>query len=781
MLMLWGTAIMKKLSGFSALLIGVAFLGDSAQAQTAPEGPDAADPQEIIVTSTGVTGGDLAGGLMVHQTAAKDISTVTSDFIQKQDPATDVFQLIKYLPGANTASADPYNLNAGQITVRGLTANQMGFSLDGSPIQVECCGSVFPGQWLDNENTESVSLVQGSADISSPFTGALGGIVDIRFRDPAKKMGGLIDLSAGSESAKRGFARFDTGYIGQTGIRAFISGSVINADHFRGPGEDNKKVLNTAIVKDFDNGNRMKLSVSYTFLDRDTYKDPTLAQYQIGGAKGAAANWDANFTGSNTGYYKLNANPWNNLIVSAPSNFNLTDKLHYDVTPYFYYGFGRSGGATILNENSIGVGSTVVSADLNANGVIGDANVLTYEPFFERTQRAGVVNTFKYDAGVNQFTAGYWFQYAKDQLYQVLVPVAADGSPFDKFGNNDRVQTANGKTIFNIYEQTTSWTNAIFFGDTLTLGKLSIVAGAKMSWLHRSADNRLPDAGPIIKVNYNRFLPQGSIKYVIDDRSQIFADVATGYRAPSSLGLYPSYSASSGAITAAANPREKPETSFMQEIGYRYQGPIFNGTASAFHYVFKNRQIDTEVCNPSCIGEAINGGSQRGQGVDLEVGVHSIAHFRPYVSAEYLDTKILSDLPDGPDFLATKGKQGISAPHWQAAAAVDYDNGMFFGNVGVKYTARQYATFVNDESIPGFTVVDAAIGVRLKSLAFLKAPELRLNVRNLFNKNYLSGVAGPTTNAQAATGVNGTQIAGSSPTYYVASGRSMLVTLAVGF
>jgi iron complex outermembrane receptor protein len=779
-----GQFLMNKNTRISILLAASFLSSNSAFSQTAAsasnEDPSAANT-EITVTATGVTRGDLAGGLMVRKDATKTVSTVTADFIQKQDPATDVFQLIKFLPGANTASADPYNLNSGQITVHGLDSTQMGFSQDGAPIQVESGGSVFPGQWLDNENTETVTLTQGSADLASPFTGALGGIVDVRLRQPSKTFGGLVDLSIGSESAKRAFLRVDTGYIGNTGIRAFVSGSVINAEHFRGPGKDNKKVVNAAIMKDFDDGSFIKLSASYVFLNRDTYLNPTLAQYQAGGAKGPAANRSGTYTYGNTAYYKLNANPWNNLITSAPSHFNIADNVHLDVTPYFYYGFGRSGGAGVFDENSIGFGASVVSADLNGNGVVGDKNVIVYTPFFERTQRYGVVNSLKVDAGINEFVLGYWFQWAKDQLFRVLAPVAANGSPVDIFGLKDRFSDTAGNTIFNVNQITRSTTNAVFAGDTIKLDRLTFNVGGKMVWETRKAFNDLPDPTNRFKIERHRFLPSAGVRFDMTPESQFFASVATGFRVPAENALANMYDETSGTLVQRANPNQASETSFMQEIGYRYQGPMVDLTLSGFHYIYRNRQISTTVCDTTCYSQSINGGDQRGQGVDLEVGFRGFHHFRPYVSAEFLDTTNLSNLPSGNDFLPTRGKNAIRAPRVQTSAAVDYDDGTFFGNVGAKYTGKQYATFMNDQQIKGFTVVDAAIGFRLKNIAFVKAPELRLNVRNLFDKDYLSGVSGPTTNAVATTGINGTAIGASAPTFYVASGRSLLLTLAVGF
>ena len=48
-----------------------------------------------------------------------------------------------------------------------------------------------------------------------------------------------------------------------------------------------------------------------------------------------------------------------------------------------------------------------------------------------------------------------------------------------------------------------------------------------------------------------------------------------------------------------------------------------------------------------------------------------------------------------------------------------------------------FITLVNDEAMPEYTVFNLMAGYRLPSSGFFKNPEIRLNVSNLFNKEYL--------------------------------------------
>jgi iron complex outermembrane receptor protein len=245
--------------------------------------------------------------------------------------------------------------------------------------------------------------------------------------------------------------------------------------------------------------------------------------------------------------------------------------------------------------------------------------------------------------------------------------------------------------------------------------------------------------------------------------------------------LYPRYNATTGLVTTRENPNQAPETSTSFELGYRYQGKLVSLSTSAFHYDFKHRQISAQVCDPACVSSPIDGGKQSATGIDFEAGLHPYHNWRPYVSAEYLKTRIDSDIPVSGDTLATTGKEAVRAPKLSAAMATDYDDGIFFGNLALKYVGSQYATFMNDQKIGGYSTVDAAVGMRWRDMGVMKKPELRLNFLNLFDKQYLSGINSPTTNAVATKGANGTTIAASAPSYLVANGFSVMLTFASSF
>ncbi|HSI56897.1 MAG TPA: TonB-dependent receptor [Ideonella sp.] len=747
-------------------------------------GASNANPLETP-SATGVTRKEIGGGLMVDENVSKAKSSVTRDFIQKQQPTADVFQLLKYSPGANSATSDAWGLAPGVISVRGMDGGQMGFNFEGMPLSVASNWSVFPGQYIDTENTDVVTLNQGSADLSSPNVTATGGIVDLFLHTPSKKPGGLLTMSVGSDNAQRLFLRGETGEIGDSGFRAFGSISQIDADHFRGPGKDRKQHLALGAVQEWGGGSRTKLALTYSKFMRDVYKNPTLAQWQDGGMDGAAANYDATYTAGSLSYYRMLQNPWENLLLSAPTELRVNDKLSLNVTPYLYYGYGGSGSAGTLNESSVGWGNTVQPVDLNGNGTTTDTGVTFYNPILEKNIRTGITVKGNYQLANHSLVAGVWMQHSRDQLYRPYGLMNADGTPVDVDGRSALITTASGDVVHQWYQDTRDNFYSLFLGDTISLmdDRLAIDVGVKKMWLERVGLNRVPSDVTRTEAQNDPTLPTAAVRFKIDDLNSVFGSFSRGVRILPAGALYPRYGAATGAVTTRENPDQAPEKSTAFEVGYRYQGPLISLSTSAFHYAFENRQISAQICDPGCVSSPIDGGKQSAYGLDFEAGLRPYKNFRPYASLELLKTRLKSDIPVSGDFLPTRGKEAVRAPKVQAAMAVDYDNGRFFGNLGLKHVGKQFSTFMNDQQIPAYTTVDIGVGYRFSAPAssgFTK-PELRLNLMNVGDRKYLSGVNSVTTNSVATTGINGKTIAASQPTYLVANPLSAMLTFAVGF
>lgn len=793
--------LLKKGQALSVFAL-TSCVGAGAQAQSpAPVQSEAVKVTAPLRSATGVTGTAPGGGLIGEETVPKSQSTISVDFIAKQTPTANSFDLLRLAPGANTASSDPYGLSPSvNITLRGLNGDEVAYLLEGAPLNDIGYYSGYPSQWADSENLKTVTLDQGTADLDSPTINATGGLVNVQLRDPATTPGGLVSASYGSYHAVRGFVRMDTGDIGGTGVRGFVSISQTQADNWRGPGHDDRQHIDFKFVKDFADGSHVSLVGSYHDAILSSYPSPTLAEWT---KWGRSFNYQAAYSNSSYSpvcaaygeparacYWKLYAQSWRDVQLSLPAHLVVTDQISVDATPYFEHGFGNSPYGAVLYTTGMYQGTQPVPFLNLPNAQNGQAVVLG--DYIGNQYRAGFVAKINARVGINSLVAGYWYDFADDYDPQPFTPVGANGDPASIWGFPYTIKLADGHNFATQDIRTFEQANALFLGDRISLldGKLQIDAGLKYAMVNRNGTNYLP--GPQYKVGLNSSqpLPRAAIRYQIDTRQQVFTSVSTNFRSPTEYVLYNSYDGYGDLINKGSNQRD--EYSISEELGYRYQGTLFDAAITFFNYNFTNRQVPTALLLPTglTVSSNINAGGQTSRGFDAELGLRPVLHWRPYVSAEYLrattDNNFAID-GTGPtgatvaDYLPTAGKTAVRSPAFQGAIGLDYDDGTRFGNLAVKYVGSQYSTFMDDEQIPAHQQADATLGLRFPDIGAVRRPEIRLNLINLTDAKFLSGVAGITPNAQTQTGLRGSAVAGSAPSYYVGPGFAALLTLAAGF
>ncbi|MBM9399994.1 TonB-dependent receptor [Gluconacetobacter azotocaptans] len=777
---------------FSALAVANAQSdpGESVPARQGPAGPRTPAPtaEHVEVTSQvsplGVTGHAPGGGLMRAEDGTKTVQTITRDFIAKQSPTANPLQMTQMLPGANVSLSDPYGLVGGNVVIRGLSSAQIGWIYEGAPLNDIGGGFFYANEVIDAENLSRVSVQPGTANIDTPTVAASGGVVNLGTIDPSATRGGYASMSYGSFKLNREFIRLESGTIGHTGLRGFVSYSHTHANDWRGPGGDEKQHVDMKLLKEFADGSRMALVTSYNrqINQQDLY--PTLAQYR---QYGNGYNYNDTYSSiSDTNFYKLHQNPYENLVASLPVDLRVTRNISVSDTPYVWWGHGNGGGASLLTEGSTYAGAQKVGADLNGDGAVTPGQkVLSYTPSWSRYYRVG--NTAKTEIHVanHSLTAGYWYEWSDEpQKSPVSYVNQADGGASDIWGESFRVRLPGGAEYNSRQVRTLTQVNMLFIGDTLSLmnGRLQLQAGFKEAMVSRKIRNDLPGAASRAAQNVSEPLPQVGLRYAINDRHQIYVTGSTNFRTSSNTSLVNVYSSSTGKLGTAAN-MVQPEYSIEEEIGYRYRGSTIIGDISFFNYNFTNRQLTLNMMqNGATTAITANAGGQTSRGVDVQIATRLVlAHLRPYVSFEYLDARIDNNIRSGSDYLPTKGKHAIQSPKTQASLGLDWDDGSFFANLNLKYVGAQYSTFMNDQKLPFFVTNSVTLGYRLRSLLFLKAPQFQLNFNNITGAVRRSGVYSFTSNAKATRGVYGTLIPGNAPTYYLLPGFAMIGSVSTAF
>ena len=681
----------------SVALAMLAMLG-SAHAQQQPQGPAPAPAQASDVGKITVTGeGDkLGAGLIIDEDTPKAKSTVTKAQLDKIRSSSNPYQALNLLPGVNASSFDATGLFGGNLRVRGFNSDQMGFTINGAPVNDSGSFAVFPQEYTDTENLCELFVTQGATDVEAPHVGASGGNIGLITCSPEDKQRFRLAYSGGSLHYSRTFLRLDTGKIGD--FKMFGSFSHSEANKFRGNGKADRDHVDAAAEYDLGKGSKLSASLLYNHAITNNYRTlvvqsapvaatappgtlPTasLRNGRVGyyddyssvipqhvpGVNGTAQNE----TNPAVAYFGYSLNPFDNYLVTLKGNFQLTDKLRVDVEPYYWYGYGTGGTQQTLLPESGPSGTRLHGgiADINrdgdaldSTGSLGNAGgILVYRSSVTETHRPGITVKASYTLDGQKIQAGVWVERARHQQTQPATRLGNDGSIGDKFLNNPDVLLRYQDGTFyqgrNTY--TISTAESVFVTDSIDLlnSKLTVTPGFSYRRIERDFHNYASSgfgAGADYGVDktYSEPLPSLGLSYLLTDRVQAFANGTRNFKVP---GNFDYFSLITNTLTFAngvsvTTPTLQPltvqeETTNNFDFGLRYRGDMFKASATGFFTKFKNR-IATAFDPNAGLSHDFNVGDSTIKGVEIELGTAPLYGFSGYVSAAYTDSTIKSDL-----------------------------------------------------------------------------------------------------------------------------------------
>lgn len=741
---------------------------------------------EYITTRAAPETMQRGGGLIQPQHGTQAISEVGRSYMDIQAPTASAFQLVSVLPGANVMTSDPFGISPNtNISVRGLNGDALGYVLEGMPLNDVASYGGYPNQFADTENYSKVGLQQGSADLDSPVLNAAGGLMKLSFLDPSLKPGGLASFSYGSFNTRRGFIRLETGEIGHSGVRGFVSYSNTHADNWRSGGYDTRQHIDFRLLKEWGQGNQAGILGSWNRANTSYYPFTSLEDWKTYGTHSGKLTQHFEPGENSTSYWRLSRDPEETLYVGAPVHLHFNQRFSFDITPYAQRAYGNFPSGSTLSSTGNYYGTQPVTSLPVTDGQTVRAD------YTQRSYRSGVNMALHARYKWNDFVMGYWYDYSDDNEPQPFTSVGSDGSAANIWADKkrSRILMPDGNPYLAGSFHTMSQTNALYVGDHISLmqDRLVMDIGFKEVMLHRWGTNDVPGPQRNISSNRQEPLPRFGMRWNFTKQDQLFLNVNTNFRTPAVPTYYNSYAGvdangvPNGSISQAGTNRLKNEYSVSEEFGYRRTGDWLTASLTFFNYNFRNRQVQTgEASNPN-ITTTINAGKQTSRGVDVELGTRPWHHISPYASFEYLHATIDNNIAAGSDILPTAGKTAVRSPHFQAGAGLRYDDGHFFSMISMHYMSHQYSTFMNDERIPAIMTADLTLGYRFNNVSFLHQPTLRLNLSNISNQRYLSGINSTTLNAHDTTGLHGGRISGSAPGYYIGAPFAALASLTAGF
>ncbi|KFX13393.1 TonB-dependent receptor family protein [Pectobacterium parvum] len=742
-----------KLSGVCLSVVG-ALLAGSALAEEATN-----------VGTINVQEQPLGAGLMVQEDSAKSRSTVTKDALDKMPAAGNAIDKLKYTAGLNVSSNDASGLSGVSYTMRGMSADQVGLSSDGIPVNDSGDYAVYPNGMGDPENLEQIFVTQGSSEMDGPHIGASGGNIGLVSHRPAKEFGGFVKQTFGSNNLSKTFARLETGQ--HNGFSSWLSYSYTDSDKWRGSGYSRADKVEWNGLYEHENGHSSSLIVKYNQQDTINYSTLSKRQFEQNGRKMDYATTPVyNNRGQISQYYKLNRNNFETLNVTFTQKLQLRDNLALTLQPYYFSTNGGSfgsGTASVLSATSDRAGNYDLS-NLTSNTY--------YRPSWTETWRPGITTKLKWDLNdEHSLDIGYWFERARQRQTQPFIPIQSDGNPVNvsgKPGDANQITDANGKVVQGRNQFTVTPAHKIWIQDTWFFSpEWTFTGGLAYQHVERDGTNlgSLYNVAEKKNKKYHEFLPSFNAAYRINTENQVFYNITRNMRTPPNYVLY----------NVGDSINTKPELSWNQELGWRFQDEDMLLSASLFFIRFTDRQISSR--NAAGDYEMINAGKVENKGLELEWSGKLPHNFNYFAAYTYTDTEQKNNLATGGSQLPTTGKQVANAPKNMLNLGLGYDDGLYYAGVNSRYVGSFYGDMTNDEKIGGRTVFDLSAGVYLPvDKKIVKSATLRFGVNNLFDKEYLDSARSVSFNSRSYNGVSA-----GTPFYNVGEERTFSASLEATF
>lgn len=311
-------------------------------------------------------------------------------------------------------------------------------------------------------------------------------------------------------------------------------------------------------------------------------------------------------------------------------------------------------------------------------------------------------------------------------------------------------------------------------------------------------------------LKYHKILPTGGFSFEITPKLAFYGNFTEGLQVPGTDNLYQSL-----AFPKSASP--KPETTKNFDLGLRYTSSKVQAQIAGWYTIFDNR-LASSYDPIQDITIYRNLGTVHKYGIDAQVAYQPIRPVTLYAFGSVLKSKILDNVQTGqctatqvtnhtstgdggtcttvgqPIFTngLTAGKRESGAPTYLLGGRVEWNAGPVVLGAQAKRTGPRY---VNDQNVPifqsyslnGVTTVYQVFGAKTRpyttvdldarinldpvfayATSRLKNTYLQVNVTNLFDKLYVGGFTGNTSNT-------------SIPFAYIGSPRTVSASLNIGF
>jgi iron complex outermembrane receptor protein len=719
-------------SGKLLFAIGAVLAGAAAQAQQADN--DSADPlEEVIVLGRGET---------------RQVQSITAQQIEYLPPGTSPLKAIEKLPGVNFQSTDPYGAYewSARITVRGFNQNRLGFTLDGVPLGDMTYGNhngLHISRAIPSELVGRAVLSQGTGSIDTASLSNLGGAVEFFSASPDAELGATVEQTFGSDSARRTFARFDSGELG-TGTRAYISVVDSSTDKWKGNGTQETRMYTLKAVQSVGDGTLTgyydysdRAEIDYQDLSKDivTRRGPDWDNFfpdwdaAVAAADACAAAGFDNAIICDDAYWNASGLRKDHLGYLA-LDLPMGETMEWKTTAYAHHNRGQGLWGTPYAPTPGGAPLSVRSTEYYL-------------------KRLGVLTSLSWKGNSHEVEGGLWYETNDFTQARRFYGEPSRSGPTRDF---TELLTNSFRTDWEYDFDTESY--VFHLQDTWSVNdKLRLNFGFRSVHAENTAHTVAAANATLVKNGTieadEPFLPQVGFNWSISDDMEWFGSAARNVRAFASSGTSGPFSTTAAGFEAIRDVLE-PETANNYETGLRFRGPAFEALVALYHVDFKDRLVGINngpgiIGNPSVLA---NVGSVTTNGAEAALTWRPMNSLTWFTSLSWND----SEYDDDYTTVATvngqgvarvvpvKGKQVVDTPEILLKSELTYDNGAFFASANVNYTDERYYTYLNQGSVDAYTLVNLAAGYRFRGFGAFEEVSVQLDATNVTDKEYFSTI-----------------------------------------
>ncbi|OZB05382.1 MAG: hypothetical protein B7X54_05565 [Idiomarina sp. 34-48-12] len=712
-------------------------------------------------------------------------SHVSQSMIQRQSAVASVNDVLNELPGVLVTQGDYFGSSdwLTAIFMRGFNtgggANQIGTTIDGLPNG----GSSYGGgskanRYFDVLNLDTVEVGQGTADISSRSNEALGGTLNFISSTPKEEQALRLVTAVGDQDARKYYVRYDTGALAKDTYAVVSVSSSTVKDWINNAATVTNDYALAKITSEIS-GYKLTGFISYNDANEHEFETISLTDFQSNPRNDALhMTWTDNPAINE--YYRdawraLRENTFSYVKVERDfGQFDFQTSLYKHrmtgrgdwVPPYLVDvtndGFGAPqsefiGGSTQFGGSQIGrfyfvnPDGSAASPDpdctpkfgmnLNNDAACYARNVLpvmSYRHTHYTNDRQGLTAdlAYKFETGDIQHTlrGGIWFEDGDStstrdwhKLSDALVGPAFEGQPY-------WVQYVNEYQIDEFM---------YYLEEVAELGNLTARLGVKKFKVDTDYQQPIGSAPSVSHTSSSDPLISFGLNYATPIAGlEVFAGFSENFSAISKDRI--------GGSTNEELSRIEPETAENIEVGFRYEAQGLRMAVTYYDISFENRIVFVEDGAVTGIdylsqvdGVYYNLGGIESNGLELLTSYHLGNGFRLSGSYTYNKATFVGTGSGALDEQANvvPGNRVQGAPKTQAVIAADYMGDVINAGMSLRYVGERFINYDNLEVAPSYTVSDLYVGVDLADLSrSLKGFSARLNINNLFDREFISGV-----------------------------------------